>query len=84
MRKYLYNLMQTYLIYLEEKGIASSNQFDNSLYNIQNKLIKFKSNPNKKQPLKLAQNDNKNIRISKLIKLHLKIKLSQKQVLMNY
>ena len=78
MRKYLYNLMQTYLIYLEEKGIASSNQFDNSLDNIQNKLIKFKANPNKKPPLKLAQNDNKNIRIPKRNKTALKNKIKPK------
>ena len=85
MRKYLYNLMQTYLIYLEEKGIASSNQFDNSLGNIQNKLIKFKANPNKKPPLKLArktingiQNDNKNIRIPKHNKTALKNKVKPK------
>ena len=78
MRKYLYNLMQTYLIYLEEKGIASSNQFDNSLDNIPNELIKFKANPNKKPPLKLAQNDNKNIRIPKRNKTALKNKIKPK------
>ena len=48
MRKYLYNLMQNFLLYLSTKNIPTPNKLDNSLAPIQNKLITFKSNPIKK------------------------------------
>ena len=61
MRKYLYNLMQTYLVYLENKGITLSNPFNNLKEQIQNNLIQFKANPNKKQSSKIIRKSMNNI-----------------------
>ena len=45
MRKYLFNLSQTYLLYLSKKAIPHLNQKD---FEIKNKLIQIKANPHKK------------------------------------
>jgi hypothetical protein len=57
MRKYLFNLTQTYLSFLSKQGYSSSNKLDNSSEPIQNKLIKFKANPKKKSAKNLTTND---------------------------
>ena len=61
MRKYLFNLTQTYLSFLSKQGYSSSNKLDNSSEPIQNKLIKFKAISKKKSAKNLMTNDaNKN------------------------
>ena len=59
MRKYLFNLTQTYLSFLSKKGNNSNsfNKLDNSSETIKNKLIKFKANPKKKVTKNLTTND---------------------------
>ena len=55
MRKYLFNLIKTYLSYLSNKGIPS-NKLDNSLDEIHDKEIKFQANPPKRSSIKIATN----------------------------
>ena len=69
MRKYLYNLLQTFLFYLAQKGNPSTIKLNNSLMPISSKLIQSKSNPIKKSSKKVCKKnyeckiDNKNSNI---------------------
>ena len=55
MRKYLFNLIKTYLSYLSNKGIPS-NKLDNSLDEIHDKVLKFQANPPKRSSKKIITN----------------------------
>ena len=55
MRKYLFNLIQTYLSYLSNKGIPT-NKLDNSLDEIHDKVLKFQTNPPKRSSKKIITN----------------------------
>ena len=55
MRKYLFNLIKTYLSYLSNKGIPS-NKLDNSLDEIHDKVLKFQANPQKRSSKKIITN----------------------------
>ena len=70
MRKYLYNLLQTFLFYLAQKGNPSTIKLNNnSLMPINRKLIQSKSNPIKKSSKNICKKnfeckiDNKNSNI---------------------
>ena len=76
MRKYLYNLMQNFLLYLSTKNNPIPNKLDNSLVPIQNKVITFKPNPIKKSSKNVANKNIESKKESKNSSIHIRNKNS--------